>query len=72
MSIRDVKNTAECPSCKHPVEFTLGELAAEAAIGCGGCGGSIKLTDKDGGAKKLIGNMDDFTDQFPKNITFKL
>ncbi|TAK05678.1 hypothetical protein EPO33_00830 [Patescibacteria group bacterium] len=71
MNIGEVKNKAECPACKAAVEFTLVEIAAESSVTCGGCGASIKLTDKDGGAKKLIKEMNDITSQFPKKITLK-
>jgi hypothetical protein len=72
MDLGSMKHSANCPCCKSPIEFTLAELAAEASVACGGCGGSVKLNDQGGGAKKLLGDVEDIVGQFPKEITIKL
>lgn len=58
IDIRKEKIDFPCPDCGKNVKATLEQVAREDTVKCS-CGQDIKLTDKDGGAKKSIRKMDE-------------
>ncbi len=53
MDISKQKIEIDCSNCKSIIEVTLKQVADESTISCK-CGQKIKLSDKDGSAKKSI------------------
>jgi hypothetical protein len=60
-----------CPSCEFPNLVTMREVRFGLTFPCRGCKRNIRLVPVDGGARKAKRAVDDFLNEFPKNITIK-
>jgi hypothetical protein len=67
MDISKQKVELNCSSCKSTIEVTLKQVADESTISCK-CGHTIKLSDKDGSAKKTIKDFNKAFDDLDNSL----
>ena len=72
MNLQETRQTAECPACQHPVEFSLSDVMRGASVLCGGCGKSIHLVDSNDSVKNSVKRIDEALSNLPKSITINL